>query len=94
MDTGPRKSESFETLVNTSSMHSQCVSLPKAFFDDFVRIAYEEATHFTFLTEQLQEYGTYFGALPIHDGLWDSATSTAHDILARLAIVHMLSRLI
>jgi uncharacterized ferritin-like protein (DUF455 family) len=25
----------------------------------------------------------------VHDGLWESATTTSHDLLARLAIVHM-----
>jgi uncharacterized ferritin-like protein (DUF455 family) len=27
--------------------------------------------------------------LPVHNGLWESATTTKHDFLARLAIVHM-----
>jgi uncharacterized ferritin-like protein (DUF455 family) len=63
--------------------------MPRAFFDDFVRVATEEATHYTYLVEQLKVYGSYFGEFPIHDGLWESATTTSHDLLARLAIVHM-----
>ena len=33
--------------------------------------------------------GSFYGALPGHDGLWKSAKSTNNDILERLAIVHM-----
>jgi len=29
------------------------------------------------------------GALPAHEGLWQSASDTAHDLMARLAIEHM-----
>jgi uncharacterized ferritin-like protein (DUF455 family) len=28
-----------------------------------------------------------YGALPAHDGLWEAAEATAHDLLARLAVV-------
>ncbi|KAI8923700.1 hypothetical protein BC831DRAFT_428664 [Entophlyctis helioformis] len=63
--------------------------LPRAFFTDFVRVASEEARHFTFLVEQLDAAGSHFGALSVHGGLWESATVTQHDLGARLAIVHM-----
>ncbi|KAJ1975562.1 hypothetical protein H4R35_003092 [Dimargaris xerosporica] len=65
------------------------VSMPKAFFDDFVRMAAEEAKHFLWLVERLEELGSHFGALPIHAGIWESASETAHDICCRMAIVHM-----
>ena len=35
------------------------------------------------------ELNSHFGALPVHNGLWESATETKHSLLARLAIVHM-----
>lgn len=41
------------------------------------------------LAERLQELGSKFGDLPIHGGLWESAQQTSKDLLARLAIVHM-----
>jgi uncharacterized ferritin-like protein (DUF455 family)/nitrite reductase/ring-hydroxylating ferredoxin subunit len=64
-------------------------TLPKAFFDDFVKVAADEAKHFGYLVDRLGYYDTQFGDLPVHEGLWESASSTSHDILARLAIVHM-----
>jgi uncharacterized ferritin-like protein (DUF455 family) len=33
--------------------------------------------------------GSHYGALPAHDGLWEAAEETAHDALARLAVVPM-----
>ncbi|XP_063304857.1 uncharacterized protein LOC134603121 isoform X2 [Pelobates fuscus] len=45
--------------------------------------------HYRLLEKRLLELGSNFGALPVHNGLWQSAADTAHDLLARLAIVHM-----
>jgi uncharacterized ferritin-like protein (DUF455 family) len=61
--------------------------LPRAFFDDWVRVGDEEALHFTLLSERLRELGAAYGDLPAHDGLWQAAEETAHDLVARLAIV-------
>jgi uncharacterized ferritin-like protein (DUF455 family) len=33
--------------------------------------------------------GSEYGAMPAHDGLWESAYETRHDALARLAVVPM-----
>jgi uncharacterized ferritin-like protein (DUF455 family) len=60
---------------------------PRAFFDDWVKVADEEALHFELLAARLQELGAAYGDLPAHDGLWEAASVTAHDRLARLAIV-------
>src|SRR3546814_645201 len=62
-------------------------ALPRAFFDDWVRVASEEAKHYGLLAERLAELGATYGDLPAHDGLWQAATETAHDLLARLAVV-------
>ncbi|CAJ1974379.1 unnamed protein product [Sphenostylis stenocarpa] len=63
-------------------------SMPREFFTDFVKVAQDEGRHFTLLAARLEELGSYYGALPAHDGLWDSATATSKDLLARLAIEH------
>ncbi|XP_057197456.1 uncharacterized protein HI_0077 isoform X2 [Triplophysa rosa] len=63
--------------------------LPRQFFDDFVKVAGDEAKHYQLLEQRIMELGSFFGALPVHNGLWQSATDTSHDLLARLAIVHM-----
>lgn len=61
--------------------------MPRAFFDDWVTVADEEALHFTLLCGRLASLGAAYGDLPAHDGLWQAAAETAHDILARLAVV-------
>jgi uncharacterized ferritin-like protein (DUF455 family) len=61
--------------------------MPQDFFDDWVTVADEEALHFQLLSHRLAELGATYGDLPAHDGLWQAATETAHDLLARLAVV-------
>lgn len=63
-------------------------AMPKEFFTDFVKVAQDEGRHFTLLASRLEEMGSFYGALPAHDGLWDSATATSDDLLARLAVEH------
>ncbi|RCV44708.1 hypothetical protein SEVIR_9G399000v4 [Setaria viridis] len=62
--------------------------MPREFFDDFARLAQDEGRHYTVLSARLRELGWRYGALPAHDGLWDSAMRTAHCLLARLAVEH------
>jgi uncharacterized ferritin-like protein (DUF455 family) len=64
-------------------------ALPRAFHDDWVGVACDEANHFHLLQTRLLQLGSRYGELPAHAGLWESATDTADDILARLAIVPM-----
>ena len=45
--------------------------------------------HFALLDRRLRALGAHYGALPAHDGLWEAAAETAHDMLARLAVVPM-----
>lgn len=62
--------------------------MPREFFTDFVKVAQDEGRHFVLLAARLEELGSSYGALPAHDGLWDSATATSKDLLARLAVEH------
>lgn len=61
--------------------------VPHSFFDDWVKVGLDEARHFALLAQRLAELGSGYGALPAHDGLWQSAQDTGHDLLARVAIV-------
>jgi uncharacterized ferritin-like protein (DUF455 family) len=61
--------------------------LPRAFYDDWLQVADEEGKHFLLLADRLGELGAAYGDLPAHDGLWQAAEETAHDLLARLAVV-------
>lgn len=63
-------------------------AMPREFFTDFVKVAQDEGRHFTLLAACLEELGSSYGALPAHDGLWDSAMATSKDLLARLAVEH------
>ena len=61
--------------------------LPPGFYDDWVTVAAEEAEHFALLSARLADLGAAYGDLPAHDGLWEAAQKTAHDLAARLAVV-------
>lgn len=63
--------------------------LPREFFDDWVRVADEEALHFGLVSARLAELGAAYGDFPAHDGLWEAAEDTKGDFLARLAVVPM-----
>ena len=63
---------------------------PAAFFEDWIKVGEEEAIHFQLITERLRELGINYGDLPAHDGLWEAALGTSHDIIARLAIVPLI----
>lgn len=63
---------------------------PLAFFEDWIKVGEEEAIHFQLITERLEELGIKYGDLPAHDGLWEAALGTSHDIVARLAIVPLI----
>lgn len=60
---------------------------PRDFVDDWVRVGDDEARHFLLLCDRLTSLGAAYGDLPAHDGLWQAAAATAHDFVARLAIV-------
>lgn len=62
---------------------------PRGFTDDWMRVGGDEAMHFALLDRRLKSLGSHYGAMPAHDGLWDAAAETAHDALARLAVVPM-----
>jgi uncharacterized ferritin-like protein (DUF455 family) len=61
--------------------------LPEQFYRDWLRVADEEAQHFTLIREHLRAMGIDYGDLPAHGGLWEHATDTADHLLARLALV-------
>lgn len=62
-------------------------AMPRAFHDDWARVAREEASHFAMLRARLRELGSDYGLLPAHEGLWLTAEATRHDVLDRMALV-------
>ena len=61
--------------------------LPDSFIDDWIKVGADEARHYLMLADRLGEMDMAYGDLPAHDGLWQAAYDTRHDLLARLAIV-------
>ncbi len=68
---------------------SETFILPIEFYEDWLKVADDEAKHFLMLSDRLSDLGAAYGDLPAHDGLWESAEKTAHDFAARLAVVPM-----
>lgn len=66
---------------------AQVPNLPLAYFRDWGIVISEEAKHFRLLNARLRDFDAEYGDLPAHDGLWEAAENTAHDLLARLAVV-------
>lgn len=61
--------------------------LPDAYYADWVSVANDEARHFSLLRARLREFGHDYGDFDAHNGLWEMAELTAHDGLARMALV-------
>jgi uncharacterized ferritin-like protein (DUF455 family) len=61
--------------------------MPLEFYRDWLRVASEEALHFTLLREHLLSLGCDYGSFDAHDGLWTMTQRTAFDVTARMALV-------
>jgi uncharacterized ferritin-like protein (DUF455 family) len=59
----------------------------RAFYDDWVAVAGDEARHFAALETRLHELDAAYGDFDAHDGLWEMAAKTADDLVARMAMV-------
>ena len=61
--------------------------MPQDYYADWVAVAADEARHFALLRARLRELGHDYGDFDAHNGLWQMAEKTAHDGLARMALV-------
>ena len=50
-------------------------------------VADDEARHFVLLRDRMRELGCDYGDFDAHNGLWEMSEKTAHDGLARMALV-------
>lgn len=62
-------------------------SLPRDYYLDWIRVALEEAKHFSLLCDRLSELGCEYGAYSAHNGLWEMAVKTQHSLVERMALV-------
>jgi uncharacterized ferritin-like protein (DUF455 family) len=61
--------------------------LPRDFYADWIRVAADEAHHFTLLRDHLRTLGFDYGGFTAHNGLWEMAVKTSLDVLVRMALV-------
>jgi uncharacterized ferritin-like protein (DUF455 family) len=61
--------------------------MPDAYYADWLRVAREEAKHFSLLRDHLLTLGHDYGDCVAHDGLWTMCEATRHDVAARMALV-------
>lgn len=62
-------------------------NMPSTFTVDWLKVAAEEAQHFSLMRTRVQAYGYDYGDFPAHGNLWDMAYKTAYDPLLRMALV-------
>ena len=57
------------------------------YYRDWIQIADDEARHFQLIRDYLNANDCDYGDYKAHNGLWDMALKTQHDVLARMALV-------
>ncbi|KAA0449305.1 MAG: ferritin-like domain-containing protein [Candidatus Thioglobus sp.] len=62
-------------------------NMPDKFYQDWIKVAFEESKHFSMLNNYLLELGYQYGDFAGHNGLWKMTTDTDYDVLARMALV-------
>jgi len=60
--------------------------MPKAYYDDFLSIASDEVRHFEMLEGLLKGLDSFYGDLPVHEGLFEASVKTP-ELLERMAVV-------
>jgi uncharacterized ferritin-like protein (DUF455 family) len=62
-------------------------NMPKAYYEDWLRVAKEEAYHFSLINAHLQSFGFSYGDFPAHNSLWEMVERTTDSAIARMALV-------
>ena len=61
--------------------------MPKEYYEDWLKVAKEEAYHFSLVNEHLQTLGFTYGDFPAHNSLWEMVERTTDSAIARMALV-------
>jgi uncharacterized ferritin-like protein (DUF455 family) len=61
--------------------------MPDDYYRDWASVAADEARHFSLLQTRLGQLGCQYGDYPAHNGLWQMAVATEHDVMVRMALV-------
>jgi uncharacterized ferritin-like protein (DUF455 family) len=62
-------------------------NMPQQYYLDWLKVAREEAYHFTLLNKHMNYLGAQYGDFAAHNGLWSMAIETQYSVLARMALV-------
>ena len=62
-------------------------NMPKQYYLDWLKVAAEEALHFSLLNGHLNTLGYAYGDFSGHNALWEMVERTQEDVLARMALV-------
>jgi len=61
--------------------------MPTQYYADWLKVAKEEAYHFSLIEDHLQSVGVAYGDFPAHNSLWEMVERTADAVIARMALV-------
>ncbi len=61
--------------------------MPTQYYIDWLKVAAEEAYHFSLLNDHLKTLGYAYGSFSGHNALWEMVEKTTGDVLARMALV-------
>jgi uncharacterized ferritin-like protein (DUF455 family) len=62
-------------------------NMPETYYADWLKVAAEEAYHFSLLNTHLNTLGFTYGDFSGHNSLWEMVERTQEDVLARMALV-------
>lgn len=62
-------------------------AMPAEFYTDWLRVARDEAYHFSLVADYLKLHGVCYGDYTAHNGLWEMALKTSDNVLERMALV-------
>ena len=62
-------------------------NMPKEYYEDWLKVAKEEAYHFSLVNEHLHSIGFTYGDFPAHNSLWEMVERTTDSVMARMALV-------
>ena len=61
--------------------------MPQQYYEDWLRVAKEEAYHFSLVQRHIQTLGFSYGDFPAHNSLWEMVERTTDAVIARMALV-------
>jgi len=61
--------------------------MPAQYYEDWLKVAKEEAYHFSLIETHLQSVGVAYGDFPAHNSLWEMVERTSDAVIARMALV-------